>query len=93
VPPCPLSTSFRCSAFGSHAMNELTTSTAASHLAGNFHISAGEEFSKLFTSSFYNIFERNQRLLSSYDVLFLSLLYNIEDEFYFHKIVHLIFLN
>lgn len=46
---------FRCSVLESHTINKLTISTAASHLAGNFRISAAKQSSKLFSNSIYNI--------------------------------------
>lgn len=64
-------------------MNKLTISTVASHLAGNFHIPAGEEFSKLFSSTMYNIFEGSLRFLSltfsNYDILFSVSSHHIEE--------------
>lgn len=50
MPLCELSASCRCSALGSYGMNESTRSASASHPADNFHVAAGEEFSKSFSS-------------------------------------------
>lgn len=58
------SPSCRGSAPGSHAMDKWTVSAAAIHPADNFHVAAGEEFSKRLSSPMWSFSWGNPRLLS-----------------------------
>lgn len=64
MPLHQLSASRRGSALGSHTTDKSTISAAAIHPADNFHVAAGEEFSKRFSSPICSLSWGNPRLFS-----------------------------
>lgn len=64
MPLHQLSASRRGWVLGSHAMDKSTISATAIHPADNFHVAAGEEFSKRFSSPLCSFSWGNARLLS-----------------------------